>query len=103
MLEGPNTLNVRVVAVSKESPFRLLIDRQQRMTSGFPEANKCIYLGGKGRKFAGQLANFRAQRRIVSGVLEQPHNKKSDIEHQHREQTRARRRLAVKRDFRIRD
>src|ERR1700730_13173880 len=75
MLTCPKTLNVRVVTVSKKSPVRLLIDRQQGMTSRFPKANKCFYPGRKGRKFAGQFANLRAQRRIVSGVLEQPHNK----------------------------
>ena len=73
MLARPNSLNVLVIAIGEKCPFGALINGQEDMSCRLPEIQKCIDLTGEGRTVFGQFANPRAKRRIISGILEEPH------------------------------
>ena len=73
VLARPNSLNDLVIAIGEKCQLGSLIHRQENVSCQFPEIQKRIDLTGKRGTTFGQFANSRAQRRIISGILEQPH------------------------------
>src|SRR5262245_5770696 len=70
---GPDPLNFDIVAIGQEGPLGALFDRQEDVNRAFPELQERVHLSRKCRLPAGYLMNFRAQRRIVSAILKEPH------------------------------
>src|SRR5216683_408902 len=73
VLARPNPLNVAVITIGEKCPLRSLLDRQKNVTSRLSKVHKRGYLTCERRMVFGQFANPRAQRGIVSGILEEPH------------------------------
>jgi len=69
----PQPLHLDIVAIGEERPLQPLLDRQQEMRRGFPEIQERVDVAGERRPALGELSNPRAQRGIISGILEQPH------------------------------
>src|SRR5258706_797520 len=74
VLSRPNSLNIPVITIGKKRPFGSLINGQKDMSCRLSKIQKRVNLTSKRKTVFGQLANPRTQRRIVSGVLEEPHN-----------------------------
>jgi hypothetical protein len=73
MLTRPDSLNRLVITIGEKRPLRPLFDRQKNMSCRLSKIQKCVYLTGKLGTVFSQFANLRPQRRIVSGILEEPH------------------------------
>src|ERR1700686_2757542 len=73
MLTRPDSLNGLVITIGEKRPLRSLFDRQKNMSRRLSKIQKRVYLTGKPGTVFSQFANLRPQRRIVSGILEEPH------------------------------
>jgi hypothetical protein len=66
-------LDIAVITIGEKRPFGSPINGQKNVSGRLAEIQKRVDLTCKRITIFGQFTNFRTQRRVIPGILEEPH------------------------------